>query len=198
MAAEDAVGRQSRFSKYWTRCRAMRRDRGIEHRALQAAEPDRQRHHPRHGRADRKGLGAPRMRPPATFTPRPGWAGYSAGYWPTWTALNRPWPPSGTTSPALTKTGEHHDGSTRKKPFLPRLTMASNPERLEEAGEAAKQLAVIQSQQEATVPRCRRPAWLPVARRLHTDPDLIQRDISANTAQRREKRAQKSGAACGC
>ncbi|WP_229278263.1 hypothetical protein [Burkholderia cenocepacia] len=54
-----------------------------------------------------------------------------------------------------------------------------NPERLEEAGEAAKQLAVIQSQQEATV----RAVAAQLGYQLPadcTDPDLIQRDISAN------------------
>ena len=54
-----------------------------------------------------------------------------------------------------------------------------NPERLEEAGEAAKQLAVIQSQQEATV----RAVAAQLGYQLPadcTDPDLIQRDIAAN------------------
>lgn len=54
-----------------------------------------------------------------------------------------------------------------------------NPERLEEAGEAAKQLAVIQSQQEATV----RAVAAQLGYQLPadcTDPDLIQRDIATN------------------
>lgn len=54
-----------------------------------------------------------------------------------------------------------------------------NPERLEEAGEAAKQLAVIQSQQEATV----RAVAAQLGYQLPADctaPDLIQRDIAAN------------------
>lgn len=54
-----------------------------------------------------------------------------------------------------------------------------NPERLEEAGEAAKQLAVIHSQQEATV----RAVAAQLGYQLPadcTDPDLIQRDIAAN------------------
>lgn len=54
-----------------------------------------------------------------------------------------------------------------------------NQERLEEAGEAAKQLAVIQSQQEATV----RAVAAQLGYQLPadcTDPDLIQRDIAAN------------------
>ena len=54
-----------------------------------------------------------------------------------------------------------------------------NPARLEEAGEAAKQLAVIQSQQEATV----RAVAAQLGYQLPadcTDPDMIQRDIAAN------------------
>ena len=64
-----------------------------------------------------------------------------------------------------------------------------NPERLEEAGEAAKQLAVIQSQQEATV----RAVAAQLGYQLPadcTDPDLIQRDIAANMRRTAEAMVQ--------
>lgn len=54
-----------------------------------------------------------------------------------------------------------------------------NPERLEAAGEAAKQLIELQSQREATV----RAVAIQLGYQLPadcTDPDLIQRDIAAN------------------
>ncbi len=64
-----------------------------------------------------------------------------------------------------------------------------NPARLEEAGEAAKQLAVIQSQQEATV----RAVAAQLGYQLPadcTDPDLIQRDIAANMRRTAEAMVQ--------
>lgn len=64
-----------------------------------------------------------------------------------------------------------------------------NPERLEEAGEAAKQLAVIHSQQEATV----RAVAAQLGYQLPadcTDPDLIQRDIAANMRRTAEAMVQ--------
>jgi hypothetical protein len=64
-----------------------------------------------------------------------------------------------------------------------------NPERLEKAGEAAKQLAVIQSQQEATV----RAVAAQLGYQLPadcTDPDLIQRDIAANMRRTAEAMVQ--------
>lgn len=64
-----------------------------------------------------------------------------------------------------------------------------NPERLEEAGEAAKQLAVIQSQQEATV----RAVAAQLGYQLPADctaPDLIQRDIAANMRRTAEAMVQ--------
>jgi hypothetical protein len=64
-----------------------------------------------------------------------------------------------------------------------------NPARLEEAGEAAKQLAVIQSQQEATV----RAVAAQLGYQLPadcTDPDLIQRDIATNMRRTAEAMLQ--------
>ena len=71
-----------------------------------------------------------------------------------------------------------------------------NPERLEEAGEAAKQLAVIQSQQEATV----RAVAAQLGYQLPadcTDPDLIQRDIAANMRRSPSRPSRRSkGSIC--
>lgn len=64
-----------------------------------------------------------------------------------------------------------------------------NPERLEAAGEAAKQLVELQSQQEATV----RAVAIQLGYQLPadcTDPDLIQRDIAANMRRTAEAMVQ--------